>query len=255
MKFYAAEPSYFASFHEGVPDDGMKSCHVDTSPSSYCYGGGPYDFDDSGKKKLVKDLGLPIAKINACKNGCMLYWKDDVDLEHYIFCGDARYKPSRGRDYGRTYSCWPVIITPYNLRPGMCMSFEYMFLTMVIPGPSNPKRLIDVYMELLIEELLQLWHVGVGMYNHDMNKAFIMQATLMWTVNDLPAYGRNKKTFTKNRVENKVARPRITGDQILDQVAHISPQLKCQSLPDGYGSDHKLTKKASYGISHTGQCF
>ncbi|KAK4383319.1 hypothetical protein Sango_2787400 [Sesamum angolense] len=27
--------------------------------------------------------------------------------------------------YGRTYSCWSVIITPYNLLPGMCMSSEY----------------------------------------------------------------------------------------------------------------------------------
>ncbi|KAL0316967.1 UNVERIFIED_CONTAM: hypothetical protein Sangu_2111000 [Sesamum angustifolium] len=32
-------------------------------------------------KKLVKDLGLAVEKIHACKNGCMLYWKDDVDLE------------------------------------------------------------------------------------------------------------------------------------------------------------------------------
>ncbi|KAL0430658.1 UNVERIFIED_CONTAM: hypothetical protein Sradi_0691800 [Sesamum radiatum] len=30
-------------------------------------------------KKLIKDLGLLIEKIGACKNGCMLYWKDDVD--------------------------------------------------------------------------------------------------------------------------------------------------------------------------------
>ncbi|KAL0301813.1 UNVERIFIED_CONTAM: hypothetical protein Sradi_6458100 [Sesamum radiatum] len=58
--------------------------------------------------------------------------------------------------YGHTYSYWPIIITPYNLPPGMCMSSEYIFLTMVIPGPSNPKPLIDVYFEPLIEELLQL---------------------------------------------------------------------------------------------------
>ncbi|KAL0448253.1 UNVERIFIED_CONTAM: hypothetical protein Slati_1381700 [Sesamum latifolium] len=53
-------------------------------------------------------------------------------------------------EYGRTYSCWSVIIKPYNLPPGMCMSSEYMFLTMVIPGPSNLKRLIDVYLQPLI---------------------------------------------------------------------------------------------------------
>ncbi|KAL0283102.1 UNVERIFIED_CONTAM: hypothetical protein Sangu_2911000 [Sesamum angustifolium] len=56
--------------------------------------------------------------------------------------------------YGRTYSCWPISITPYNLPPRTCMSFEYMFLTRVIPGLSNSKRLIDVYLEPLIEELL-----------------------------------------------------------------------------------------------------
>ncbi|KAL0394830.1 UNVERIFIED_CONTAM: hypothetical protein Slati_4449200 [Sesamum latifolium] len=177
----------------------------------------------------------------------MLYWKDDVDLECCKFCGDARYKPTRGQDprwkkstdavlryllltpplqrlyssrataehmmwhathqteegsmchpsyakawkhfdkrypdfaeeprnvglglctegfalhsqYGRTYSCWHVIITPYNLSPGMCMSSEYIFFMMVIPGLSNPKRLIDVYLESLIEEMLHLWHVDV----------------------------------------------------------------------------------------------
>ncbi|KAL0307689.1 UNVERIFIED_CONTAM: hypothetical protein Sangu_3014600, partial [Sesamum angustifolium] len=49
-------------------------------------------------KKLVKDLGLPVEKSHACKNGCMLYEKDDVDLEYCKFYGDARYKPSRERD-------------------------------------------------------------------------------------------------------------------------------------------------------------
>ncbi|KAL0329072.1 UNVERIFIED_CONTAM: hypothetical protein Sradi_4893900 [Sesamum radiatum] len=78
------------------------------------------------------------------------------------------------------------LITPYNLPPGMCMSSEYMFLMMVILGHSNMKYLIDVYLEPLIEELLQLWHVGVRTYDHAADWAFIMRAALMWTVNDLP---------------------------------------------------------------------
>ncbi|KAL0448838.1 UNVERIFIED_CONTAM: hypothetical protein Slati_1440200 [Sesamum latifolium] len=67
----------------------------------------------------------------------------------------------------------------------MCMSFEYMFLRMMIPGPSNLKYLIDVYSEPMIKKLLQLWHVGVRTYD---NATDIMRAALMWTVNDLPAY-------------------------------------------------------------------
>ncbi|KAL0434382.1 UNVERIFIED_CONTAM: hypothetical protein Slati_2772500 [Sesamum latifolium] len=174
-------------------------------------------------KKLIRDLGLPIEKIHACKNGCMLYWKDDIGLEYCKFCGDPRYKPTNDRNpakkspyavlryfpliprlqrlyaspatakymtwhachqteeveprnvrlalctdgfaphgqYGHTYSCWSVILTPYNFSPRMCMKPEYMFLTMVIPGLSNPKRCIDIYLEPLIKELLQLWDVGV----------------------------------------------------------------------------------------------
>ncbi|KAK4393977.1 hypothetical protein Sango_1868500 [Sesamum angolense] len=58
------------------------------------------------------------------------------------------------------------------------------------------------------------------------------------------SYRRNKKAFTKNCVENKVARTRLTGDQILERVANISPAVEMPlSLPDGYGSDHKWTKK------------
>ncbi|KAL0433738.1 UNVERIFIED_CONTAM: hypothetical protein Slati_2708100 [Sesamum latifolium] len=60
--------------------------------------------DDYSTKKLIKDLGLPIEKIGACKNGCMLYWKDNVDLEYCKFCGDARYKPTQGRDPHRKKS-------------------------------------------------------------------------------------------------------------------------------------------------------
>ncbi|KAL0417097.1 UNVERIFIED_CONTAM: hypothetical protein Slati_3541600 [Sesamum latifolium] len=163
---------------------------------------------------------------------------------------------------------------------------------MVIPGPSNPKRLIDVYLKSLIEKLLQLWHVGVRTYDHATDNKFIMRAALMWTVNDLPVYGmasgwstagvmgcpicmddtrafhlqhgrkacyfgchrqflpgqhpyrRNKISFTKNRVENKVARSRLSGDQLLDWVADISPVVEMPlSLPEGYGSYDKWTKK------------
>ncbi|KAL0453388.1 UNVERIFIED_CONTAM: hypothetical protein Slati_1316900 [Sesamum latifolium] len=90
--------------------------------------------------------------------------------------------------YGRTYSCWPVILTPYNLPTGKCMSFEYMFLTMVIPGPSNLKHLIDVYLESLIEELQNLWHMGVLMCDSARDETFTMRTALMLTVNDLPTY-------------------------------------------------------------------
>jgi len=46
-----------------------------------------------------------------------------------------RFNPFRS--FVAPYSCWPVILTVYNLPPGICMKPEFMFLFMVIPGPSS----------------------------------------------------------------------------------------------------------------------
>ena len=90
---------------------------------------------------------------------------------------------------GKSYSCWPVIVTPYNLPPWMCMKTQYMFLTMVIPGPKDPGKMIDVYLQPLIAELNSLWHVGVTTYDISRKHNFNMRAMLMWTIGDFPAYG------------------------------------------------------------------
>lgn len=90
---------------------------------------------------------------------------------------------------GKTYSCWPVIVTPYNLPPWMCMQKEYLFLTLIIPGPHNPKDKIDVFLQPLIDELNMLWNEGVVSYDISLKQNFRMRAALMWTINDFPAYG------------------------------------------------------------------
>ena len=87
------------------------------------------------------------------------------------------------------YSCWPVIVTPYNLPPELCMTTPYMFLTLIIPGPQSPKGKIDVYLQPLIDELKLLWEVGVLTYDCSRKDNFMMKAALMWTINDFPAYG------------------------------------------------------------------
>ncbi|KAL0355354.1 UNVERIFIED_CONTAM: hypothetical protein Sradi_3982300 [Sesamum radiatum] len=283
-----------------------------------------FSVDYYNTKKLVKDLGLPIEKIDACKNGCM-YWKDDIDMDYCKFCGESRYKPTRERNpnrkqtpyavlrylpitphlqrlyashviaeqmtwhanhqteegsichpsdakawrhfdrihpdfaaeprnvrlglytdgfaphgqYDRTYSCWPVILTPYNLPLEMCMSSEYMFLTIVIPGPSNLKCLIDVYLEPLIEKLQNLWHVGVLMCDNARDETFSMRAALMWTVNDLPAYGM---AFGWNSA-GVMGCPVCMEDTRAFYLQNVEVPL---SLPDGYGIEYKWTKKSIF---------
>ncbi|KAL0303559.1 UNVERIFIED_CONTAM: hypothetical protein Sradi_6224000 [Sesamum radiatum] len=47
--------------------------------------------------------------IDVCKNSCMLYWKDDVDLEYRKLCEDGMYKATRERDLGRKKSPYVVL--------------------------------------------------------------------------------------------------------------------------------------------------
>jgi hypothetical protein len=57
---------------------------------------------------------------------------------------------------GKQYSCWPVILTSYNLPFWMCIKDAVMFFTVIILGPKNPKHKIDVYLQPLIDELNKL---------------------------------------------------------------------------------------------------
>ena len=50
--------------------------------------------------------------------------------------------------FSKLYSCWLVVVTPYNLPLEMCMKDPRLFLTYIILSPNNPKAKIDVYLHL-----------------------------------------------------------------------------------------------------------
>ncbi|CAH9117021.1 unnamed protein product [Cuscuta epithymum] len=89
---------------------------------------------------------------------------------------------------GQQYSCWPIMVTPYNLPPSMCMKDPYMFLSVIVPGPDNPKHKLDVFLQPLIAELKNLWEEGVLTYDVSLKQNFQMRAALLWTISDFPAY-------------------------------------------------------------------
>ena len=63
-----------------------------------------------------------------------------------------------------------------------------MFLTIIVPGPSNPKHKIDVYLQPLIKKLTLLWETGVEAFDISKRQNFQLRAALMWTISDFPAY-------------------------------------------------------------------
>ncbi|XP_057739900.1 uncharacterized protein LOC130957009 [Arachis stenosperma] len=123
-------------------------------------------------------------------------WKQ-FDATHKIFAQESRnvrfglctdgFNPFSGSK--TPYSCWPVFVTPYNLPPSMCMRREYIFLSLLIPGPKSPGKKLDVYLRPLIDELKILWDNGVTTYDAWEKKNFNMKAALLWTISDFPAYG------------------------------------------------------------------
>ena len=90
---------------------------------------------------------------------------------------------------GHNYSLWPVIMTPYNLPPEMCMKQEYMLLTVLVPGPNHPKTILDIFLQPLIDELKDLWSNGVQAFDISTKQNFSLKVVLMWTISDFPAYG------------------------------------------------------------------
>ena len=122
-------------------------------------------------------------------------WKT-FDKSHPLFASESRnvrlalstdgFQPF-GQS-GSQYSLWPVILTPYNLPPWMCMKDPYMFLTVIVPGPKSPKQKIDVFLQPLIAELNDLWAEGIPAYDISRKQNFQLRAALMWTISDFPAY-------------------------------------------------------------------
>ena len=56
------------------------------------------------------------------------------------------------------------------------------------PWKKGPGHDIDIYLQLLIAELIELWEGSVTYDSHSKNR-FTMRAILLWAIHDFPAYG------------------------------------------------------------------
>ena len=97
------------------------------------------------------------------------------------------------------YSCWPVMVVPYNLPPSLCMRKEFTMLTLLIPGKKGPGHDIDIYLQPLIAELNELWSIGTITYDSYNKNRFTMKAILLWVIHDFPAYGHLSGCRTAGR--------------------------------------------------------
>ena len=79
------------------------------------------------------------------------------------------------------------------------MKQSSLILSLVILGPKSPRIAIDVYLQPLVEELRELWDVGVKAFDASSKNVFQLRAALMWTVHDFPIYADVLSWSTKGK--------------------------------------------------------
>jgi hypothetical protein len=84
------------------------------------------------------------------------------------------------------YSCWPVLVMPYNLPPNKFLKEGFIFLALVIPVPKEPRKQMNIFLCPLMEELWQ----GVVAYGSHLKCQFNLWATYLWSTHDYLAYGK-----------------------------------------------------------------
>ncbi|XP_050365449.1 uncharacterized protein LOC126783970 [Argentina anserina] len=117
-------------------------------------------------KKTLSVLGMEYPKIHACPNDCILYRNDYADAKKCDKCGMSRWK-----------------LREDNTKRGGI--------------PAKLGNDIDVYLQPLVDDLKKLWDEVDGVFDAHRGEYFNMRAMLLWTINDLPAYGNFSSSVVK----------------------------------------------------------
>ena len=70
------------------------------------------------------------------------------------------------------------------------------FMALLIPGPKSPGKDFDVFLEPLIEDLIDLWK-GVRTFDACTGKKFDLRAAVLWCIHDYPALSTLSGRTTK----------------------------------------------------------
>jgi len=130
------------------------------------------------------------------------------------------------------------------------MKKQFMFIGLLISGPRNPKGYLDIYMQPLIEELLQSWEIGIMTYDTARKQNFTMKGTVIWTINDFSAYGMLSGSITAGRLACPYCMDNTKSFRLQHGNKHCWFDCHRQFLP----MDHMLHRnKSAYLGTHMGK--
>jgi hypothetical protein len=69
------------------------------------------------------------------------------------------------------------------------MKQGFVFLALVILGPKEPRKQINIFMHPFFEEMKELWQ-GVDAYDSYLECHFNLRATYLWSIHDYLAYDK-----------------------------------------------------------------
>jgi hypothetical protein len=81
------------------------------------------------------------------------------------------------------YSCWPIFMMPYNLPPNKSLKEWFIYLALVILGPKESKKQMNIFLHLFMEELKELWQ-GVDAYDSHLKYRFNLWVAYLWSIHD-----------------------------------------------------------------------
>jgi hypothetical protein len=87
------------------------------------------------------------------------------------------------------HSTWPMTLCINNLPPWLCMNHTYIMMSLVIEGPHQPGNNIDVYLQLVVDELVEIWTSKVKVWDVYKKEHFYLKALLFIKISDLPCLG------------------------------------------------------------------
>ncbi|KAL0419062.1 UNVERIFIED_CONTAM: hypothetical protein Sradi_1319700 [Sesamum radiatum] len=265
MVFDATGPRYFASPHKGVLDNGTRSCPMDVGPSSYCYGGGPYDYDKSGLANYFSNVvhaadhplwdgctqsqSSVVAKLVDIKADGHIYeriydrtsqWANRIFLSDHTLPGDYYSTKKLVKDLGgftsSEDSCMYMPITPrlqrlYSSRATVEHVTWHATHQTEKGSKCHPSD-------------TEAWKHFNRMYTDFIEEPHNIRLDLC--IDSFAPHDQYDRTYSCWPVIITLYNFPL-GDQILDRISNISPTDEMPlSLSDGFGSDHKWMKKSIF---------
>ncbi|GJY18647.1 transposon protein, CACTA, En/Spm sub-class [Tanacetum coccineum] len=165
--------------------------------------------------KLMCPLGLEVTRIDACQRDYILYANGYKDLHKCLVCKVSKYKDTNLKKFDEDVTkngsaakvLWylPVIprleklfSNPKNAKLLWWHANDRKIDgKMTHVGPKQPGNDIIVYLEPLIDDMIDLWYKGFEVYDVYKKERFKLFAMIFYTISDFTAYGNLSGYETK----------------------------------------------------------